>query len=431
MPSHRRQASGLHYFSVTKLAILAKGAPGRVVARVLDRDSGAPKANVPVVVLSKDRKKRYLSGNTNAQGVIEAAVNEEQLENVLVLARDGRNFAVAGIYGHNISQRGARELTAYIYTDRPVYRPGDTVQYRMIPRSRGERGYALPSTKSTQMEIHDGEDNVVQRATLNVSSFGTVHGEYKIPPAAPLGYYSVQYKVDDDFHTGGFQVEEYKKPEYEVRVTPSERRVLQGKAISAAIDARFYFGEPVANAKLTYVVHQSRYWPPYYEMPDGDERDPDDYYSGEQILEQEGQLDAEGKLTVSIPTKQLENDVRLRIEARVTDEAGREISGAGSVIATVGSYFLNARPAKYVFAPNEPVELVVEAKDYDGNPAPNVAFQVALGKYDYRGRKFESFNTTMGRTGCRWCGPRDDAGARRFAAGARDVADARRPHGEG
>ncbi|MBK7929016.1 MAG: alpha-2-macroglobulin [Bryobacterales bacterium] len=385
--------------SVTQLAILAKGAPGRVVARILDRDSGAPKANVPVIVLSKDRKKRYLSGNTNAQGMIEAAVNEEQLENVLVLARDGRNFAVAGIYGYNISQRGARDLAAYIYTDRPVYRPGDTVQYRMILRSRGERGYALPPTKSTQMEIHDGEDNVVQRATLNVSSFGTVHGEYKIPAAAPLGYYSVQYKLDDDFHTGGFQVEEYKKPEYEVRVTPSEKRVLQGKAISAAIDARFYFGEPVANAKLTYVVHQSRYWPPYYEMPEDDERGPDDYYSGEQILEQEGQLDAEGKLTVSIPTKQLENDVRLRIEARVTDEAGREISGAGSVIATVGSYFLNARPAKYVFAPNEPVELVVEAKDYDGNAVPNVTFQVALGKQNYRERKFESFNTTTGRTG--------------------------------
>ncbi len=385
--------------SVTPLAILAKGAPGRVIARILDRDSGAPKANVPVIVLSKDRKKRYVEGKSNGQGVIEAAINEEQLDNVLVLAGQGREFAVAGLYGYNISKRASRDLAAYIYTDRPVYRPGDAVQYRMILRSKGDRGYAMPAVKQVPVEIHDGEDNVVSRATLNVSSFGTVHGEFKIPPAAALGYYSIQYRMEEDFHSGGFQVEEYKKPEYEVKVTSPDKRVLQGQPITALIDARYYFGEPVANAKLTYVVHQSRYWPPYYEMPDDDEQGPDEYYSGEQILEEEGQLDAEGKLTVKIPTKQLEHDVRLRIEARVTDEAGREIAGAGSVVATVGPYFLSASPAKYVFAPNEPVEVIVDAKDYDGNPVPNIAFKVELGTWSYRGRKFEAFTTTTGRTG--------------------------------
>ncbi|MEP7364651.1 MAG: MG2 domain-containing protein, partial [Acidobacteriota bacterium] len=385
--------------SVTPLAILAKGAPGRVIARILDRETGAPKANVPVIVLSKDKKKRYLTGKSNAQGVIEAVVNEDRIDNVLVLAGEGREFAVSSLYGYNISQRSGRDLAAYIYTDRPVYRPGDAVQYRMILRRKGERGYAMPEVKQVPMEIHDGEDNVVSRATLNVSAFGTVHGEFKVPPAAPLGYYSIQYHIDDDFHTGGFQVEEYKKPEYEVKVTSTEKRVLQGQPITATIDARYYFGEPVANAKLTYVVHQSRYWPPYYEMPEEEERGPDDYYAGEQILEEEGKLDDEGKLTVKIPTKLGEHDVRLRIEARVTDEAGREIAGAGSVIATVGSYFLNASPSKYVFAPSDPVELIVEAKDYEGNPVPNAAFTVELGNSNYRANKFQAFATTTGRTG--------------------------------
>ena len=386
--------------SVTPLAILAKGAPGRVIARILDRETGAPKPNFPVIVLSKDKKKRYLEGKSNAQGVIEAVINEDRIDNILVLAGQGREFAVAGLYGYNISKRGSRDLAAYIYTDRPVYRPGDNVQYRMILRRKGERGYAMPEVKQVPIEIHDGEDNVVQRANLSVSSLGTVHGEFKIPPAAPLGYYSIQYRADEeDFHTGGFQVEEYKKPEYEVKVTSTEKRVLQGQPITALIDARYYFGEPVANAKLTYVVHQSRYWPPYYEIPDEEERGPDDYYSGEQILEEEGQLDADGKLTIKIPTKELEHDVRLRIEARVTDDAGREIAGAGTVIATVGRYFLNASAAKYVYAPNEPVEVIVEAKDYDGNPVPNAAFQLELGTRYVRGREFEPFASTTGRTG--------------------------------
>ena len=385
--------------SVTPLAILAKGSPGRVMARVLDRATGEPRANVPVVVLSKDRKKRYFTGKTNAQGVAEAELKEERIENVLVLAGEGRQFAVAGIYGYNISERGSRELSVYIYTDRPVYRPGDTVQFRFIVRRHGASGYAMPDRTSLPVEIHDGEDNVVSRVTLNLSSFGTAHGEYKIPASAPLGYYSLQYHVDEDYHSGGFQVEEYKKPEYEVKVTPAARRLLQGQDISALIDARYYFGEPVANAKVTYVVHQSRYWPPYYEMDDEEERDPDEYGSGEQIVEEEGRLDAGGKLTVRIPTTNKDHDVRLRIEARVTDEAGREISGAASVVATVGNYFLNASPAKYVFTPEEPVEINVESKDYEGNAVPNTPFQVALGRQNYREKQFETFVTATGRTG--------------------------------
>ena len=54
-----------------------------------------------------------------------------------------------------------------------------------------------------------------------------------------------------------FSVEDYKKPEYAVKVTAQTPRVLQGQPIKATIDARYYFGEPVANAKVKWVVHTS------------------------------------------------------------------------------------------------------------------------------------------------------------------------------
>ena len=62
--------------------------------------------------------------------------------------------------------------------------------------------------------------------------------------------------------SGYFEVQEYKKPEYEVHVTPSSPRVLEGERIQATIDARYYFGEPVAGAKVKYSVYRSRYWSP-------------------------------------------------------------------------------------------------------------------------------------------------------------------------
>ena len=57
--------------------------------------------------------------------------------------------------------------------------------------------------------------------------------------------------------SGSFYVEEYKKPEYQVTVKPAAPRVLQGNSIQATIEARYFFGEPVAGAKVTYVVHTS------------------------------------------------------------------------------------------------------------------------------------------------------------------------------
>jgi uncharacterized protein YfaS (alpha-2-macroglobulin family) len=197
---------------------------------------------------------------------------------------------------------------------------------------------------------------------------------------------------------GGFHVEEYKKPEYEVKVNPSSRRVLQGEPVTATIEARYFFGEPVANARVAYTVHQQPYWPPYADEPEEGEDGFGDYY-GEQLSEDSGQLDKDGKLTVRIPTKRLSRDVRLRIEARVTDEAGREIAGSGSAVNTVGSFYLVARPAKYVYAPGETATVEVEARDYDGNPVANAAFKAEIGEWRWNRREqFASYASAEGRT---------------------------------
>ena len=78
---------------------------------------------------------------------------------------------------------------------------------------------------------------------------------------AALGYYNIDHRCraanDARSAAGSFYVEEYKKPEYQVTVKPAAPRVLQGNSIQATIEARYFFGEPVAGAKVTYVVHTS------------------------------------------------------------------------------------------------------------------------------------------------------------------------------
>ncbi|HEU0140448.1 MAG TPA: MG2 domain-containing protein [Bryobacteraceae bacterium] len=382
--------------SVTNLAVISKGSPGKISARVVDRSTGAPLKGCQIVVWSEEKQQAQLE--TNDDGMAEAGITLANPENVLMLATYRDDFAAGALYGWNL--RTDRQMSAYIYTDRPVYRPGHTVYFRAILRLRSPEGYRLPPRSAIQLQIQDPEGKPVFRRDVTPSAMGTVHGEFKLPEASALGYHSVELRSGEVYiGSGGFHVEEYLKPEYEVRVTPEKSRVLLGEEASATIDARYYFGEPVANAKVTWVVHRSRYFPPYYadEFDSEDPRFQDDGFGNEQILEQTGTLDAAGKLTVRFRSESAPHDLRYRIEARVTDAANREISGTGFVLGTAGPYFVHIEPEQYVYKPGETAVFRIEARNYDGQAVPNVPFRVELME-QRDGQESSLFQSTSGQT---------------------------------
>src|SRR5262249_17809367 len=216
---------------------------------------------------------------------------------------------------------------------------------------------------------------------LTLSQFGSVHADFDLPQSAALGYYSITLRHDQASMSGGFNVEEYKKPEYQVKVTPEKTRVLQGEAIMANIEAKYYFGEPVAGGKVKYVVHVQ---PSYSSFGDQDNDDSEGYagsqeggedsqyydYGSEQQSEQSGVLDADGHLQITVPTKASPNkrDIRYRIEARVMDASNREISGFTSVLATYGSFQVAVRGQSYLYSQGDTAKFTVEARDYDDKP---------------------------------------------------------------
>jgi uncharacterized protein YfaS (alpha-2-macroglobulin family) len=381
--------------SVTDLVMLTKGAPGRILARVVDRAGGAPVGGCRVV--ARVDGKEGARAETDAQGFVEIRLEKTQPEQVTLMAHRGEDFAVNALYGWALGSDPDRRLTGYVYTDRPVYRPGHQVRFRAIARRESERGYELPGADPLRAEVRGPDGSVVHRATLALSRFGTVHGEFTLPEAAALGYYAIELMAQEARLFGGFHVEEYRKPEYAVSVKPRERRYLQGRPIEAEIEARYYYGEPVAHAKVTYVIHRSRYWPPGEEEEDF-EGEGWGYGEQEQVLEQEGELDAEGRLTIQFEAAPADSDMNYRIEARVTDAARREVSGSAWVLATVADYRLEIAPTKYIFEPRETARFEVAALDYEGGPVAGVAFRVELAEHRWREGGGPVLATAEGRT---------------------------------
>jgi alpha-2-macroglobulin len=367
---------------VTDLVMITKTAQGAVLARTLDRKTGQAVAGASVYGFSN--KQEFLRVESNAQGFVEVTPKAGGAGDALLLARHGADIAPAVISEWSLREGGSagESVTAYVYTDRPVYRPTHQVHFRAIVRARGTTAFKLPADEDMDLQIDDPEGNPVLRRRLRPNEIGTVSGDMSLPATAALGYYGISLRKGDQYAgSGGFHVEEYRKPEYAVKVTPQQPRTLQGSTIRATIEARYYFGEPVPAARVTYVVHRARYWSPYY-MEEGEEaivaEGDDEYLQNEQILEQTGTLDAEGKLTIEFPAESAKHDLRYRIEARVTDQANREVSGTGVVLATRAPFYLHAEPDKYVYAAGDQAQIRVEARDYDGNYVPDIDFQVAV-----------------------------------------------------
>jgi alpha-2-macroglobulin len=387
---------------ITDLVTITKAAAGAVTARVVERKNGNPVQGVQVLAWSN--RSEIARGESGRDGFVEIRPKGEITQDALLLARRGQDFAPSVISPWSLRQgTDSESLTGYVYTDRPVYRPAHQVHYRAILRARRATGFSLPAAQEIEIEIDDPEGNSILRKKVKPNSVGTISGELTLAPTAALGYYGISLRNGENYAgNGGFHVEEYRKPEYAVKVTAQQPRVILGNAVRATVEARYYFGEPVPGAKVTYVVHRSRYWPPYY-LDEGEEENiesQDEYSENEQILEETGMLDAEGKLTIQFPTEPAKHDVRYRIEARVTDQGNREVSGTGYVLGTQADFFIHAEPEKYVYAEGEQARIRVESRDYEGKFVPNIDFEVSLSAD--RGERVIA--TAKGRTGANGVG---------------------------
>jgi len=392
---------------VTETAIITKAGQGRLMSFVVDRHSGNPIAGIPVRVWVD--QKEIASKPTDAQGLVDTAITQGKPENVAVLAVNAAQFAINTPGAWNLGDDPNRNLKGYTYTDRPVYRPGDTVHFKTIIRAQTPSGYIIPHGEDLKLEMRDPQSyQVIWTQSIKLSDMGTAFWNYPIPADAHLGSYYLSMQMGERYVEGtNFSVEEYKKPEYAVKVTAQTPRVLQGQTIKATIDARYYFGEPVANAKVKWVVHTSRYWPmgssddddQVDAGPGGDDNGDDYDEGGEQEQEKTGTLDANGMLQIEVPTKvnPKKQDQVYRIEARVTDAGNREIAGHGYAIATYGSFFLTAEPNSYVYSKGGAATISVAAQDYDKKPIAT-SFRVEMQRWNWRSKTGPVVTSTQGQT---------------------------------
>ncbi len=265
--------------------------------------------------------------------------------------------------------------------------------FKGIVRADEDARYSVPTDLPPfQLVCSDAQGQEILREEYTINEMGTFYGSVILSPAASLGQFSLYVSGEGGLDAwSSFEVAEYRRPEYEVKVIPDQERYVQGDEVKVAIETLYYFGSPVTDAEVQWTVLAQDwyfYWSGegYYEFADYDYMRERDFYGpgAGVVTEGKGRTDEEGRLVIGFPADISDrlSSQTFTIEATVTDVNGQAVSGRASMPVQQGEYFVGLQPESYVVETGAETSVAVLTVDGEGNPVPNREVELTL--YEHR-----------------------------------------------
>ncbi|MBF0501554.1 MAG: hypothetical protein HQM09_15555 [Candidatus Riflebacteria bacterium] len=324
----------------SSLALVTRTHDGSIGGMVLDNETGEPitGAEVDGFTFEYDRGwKRVETVTTDKNGVYTFSENGPRAD------RNNGLFAIAHFRGETLfdldsmnsyrSEPARSENMVFFFTDRAIYRPGQSIQYKGLlvhVDTEGNRYDVIPKRQAL-VSFRDVNGQEIAKQTLNSNEFGSFSGTFTAPgPGRLLGQMSL---VSHGYQGSTiFRVEEYKRPKFKVTLeTPSEGGKLDER-ITVKGHAMSFTGAAVDGAKVKYrVTREAR-------LPDWCWWCPVRPAGAQEITHGVAVTDVKGDFTVtftakpdrSIPEKDQPTFI-YRVSADVTDTAGETRSAEQSV----------------------------------------------------------------------------------------------------
>ncbi len=256
---------------------------GKNEIAVLHRESGQPLEGVKVQAFyreynSKARKYESNAGDvfvTDKSGMITIPSKSDSRRNnqfYLVFNTKGDQL-ITESYFTSYTYRNDEPKTlvqTHFFTDRAIYRPGQTIYFKGIVIERKGEDVQIKAKYKTDVTFYDVNGQVVAKQALTTNDYGSFSGNF----TAPQGVLTGEMTIRCETGSVSVQVEEYKRPKFEVTFEPVKGSYKLGETITVKGLATAYAGSSVSDAKVTYrVVRQARfpYWWGWRGMPRSEE----------------------------------------------------------------------------------------------------------------------------------------------------------------
>ncbi|MEN8225476.1 MAG: alpha-2-macroglobulin family protein [Bacteroidota bacterium] len=258
-------------FWVTNLSYVSnEDKNGDKIFYMLDRQTGTPVPDVKATVYHEvyDRESRDYkvvesgSYHSNDGGIINIPVKKKrQMRVILDLVKDeDRLISKNYFYLSKKENYVSSAAVTHFFTDRSVYRPGQTVYFKGIMLERMGEKYEIRKNTPSTIKFYDANNQLISELELQSNEYGSVNGSF----TAPIGQLTGRMRIQDDNSYAFISVEEYKRPRFEVVLDPVKGSYKLDSEVTVTGKAMAYTGTPVDHAKVKYRIVRNTFYPYKY-----------------------------------------------------------------------------------------------------------------------------------------------------------------------
>lgn len=327
---------------------------------------------------------------TNDKGMFRfpATSNKQYYKTFLIRQPKTNNFQMMQVYGNGVSRNFNRfedaPSKAQIFTDRAIYRPGQTVYFKVINTRREKETESVVAGMKQKITLTDSNGQDVSFQNFTTNEFGSYHGSFILPKGKLNGMFSL--KTDENKGYKNIRVEEYKRPKFEVTFDPVKEEYRYGQTIELKGKAMMFSGVALSNTTVTYEIKKRNIRWRYFGWYPQDE-------NNENSVLGEAKTNEKGEFTIRLDLKEDDKLEGIQIDnyeinASVTDINGETQSADTSLKVASVSHYIEAGDIKNTFS-DENIKVHIETKNYNEQPLKK-SYQVKLSKLQTPGRIFRN-----------------------------------------
>ncbi|MEW6130615.1 MAG: alpha-2-macroglobulin family protein [Acidobacteriota bacterium] len=359
-----------------------------------------------------------LTATTQANGTARMALPEVKgrAGYDLLVARRGNDVAILPEdtnwwnEGGNWYRKNLQDsLRWFVFDDRKMYKPGEEVHVKGWIRRIGagkDGDVAALDGEATNISylIRDSRGNEISKGTAKVNALGGFDFAFKLPGTMNLGYTNLQLassgnaaQLGGTTYSHSFQVQEFRRPEFEVNAQASEGPHFVGANATVTVSASYYAGGGLPNADVNWTVRSTptnytppnRYdftfgkwvpwWRSYYEPPQAN------------VKTYNAKTDAAGKhrLRVDFDKADPPRPYAITAEASVMDVNRQAWNASANLLVHPSSLYVGIRSPRTFVQKGEPLIIQTITTDIDGKAMPGRTVKVRAVLLDWLQEKGE------------------------------------------
>ncbi len=386
---------------VSRYNLTLKTGAGQARVWATDLKTGQPVADMAVSIYD-DGGKRIATATTDGDGLATVALKQtDPWAPLTVVGVSGEDMAVVlrnwtdGISPWQLDvpvEMYTQPFRVFTFSDRRIYRPGQTVYYKGYVRADDDGLYSLPPTGlPVRVEVFDGQGRTIATEQLALSENGTFDGAILLSENASLGYYYATAAIEEQYADLSFMVAEYRKPEFQGTLSLDRSEYVPGDTAKAQVAVSYFFGGDVNDAQVVWTAIKEPFTPSWEGLEDYTF---DDYeltewpyipeYGGP-FADGTGVTKADGTYSFELPIDLSEDKSsrRLLLQASVIDVNNQEVSVNASAVLHKAQVYAGLGTDLYVGRTGDEMGVNVITVNTDGEALARQEVQVTFLRHEW------------------------------------------------